>query len=230
MRLDRLLCQHPQWSRRHAQTLLVQGKVCVDETVIRDGTFEVSAFAHVKVDGTIVQKWQKALYLMLHKPEGILSATADPEHQTVMDLLPLDLASLLHIGGRLDRASSGLILLTNDGLWSRRVTEPSLKKPKVYRVTTGNPIHPDTAKVFSEGIYFPYEDVITSPAQLEQLGTHTARLTIYEGRYHQIKRMFGRFRNPVTGLHREIMGDIKLDDTLAAGEYRFLTEKEVQSV
>jgi 16S rRNA pseudouridine516 synthase len=147
-----------------------------------------------------------------------------------MDLLPEDLASQLHIGGRLDKASSGLMLLTNDGLWSRRATEPGLKKPKTYRVTTGNPIHPDTTRVFAEGIHFPYENITTSPAHLEQLSDYEVRLTIYEGRYHQIKRMFGRFRNPVIALHRESLGDIQLDPSLSPGQFRPLTEQEVQTI
>ena len=230
MRLDRLLCQHPRWSRRHTLTLLAQGKVLVDGLTTTNGTLEINGFARVEADGELLQAGQTALYLMLNKPAGVLSATSDPEHQTVMDLLPEKLADKLHIGGRLDKASSGLMLLTNDGLWSRRITAPTLKKPKTYHVTTGNPIHPDTERVFAEGIHFPFENITTSPAQLECLGPNRARLTIYEGRYHQIKRMFGRFRNPVVALHRESMGDITLDSSLAPGQIRPLTELEVQSV
>ncbi|MGI9275170.1 MAG: pseudouridine synthase [Endozoicomonas sp.] len=230
MRLDRLLCQQPRWSRRHSQILLAQGKVLVDGTPATDGTLELNSFSRVEASGELLQAGQPALYLMLNKPVGVLSATCDPEHQTVMDLLPAELADKLHIGGRLDKASSGLMLLTNDGLWSRRITEPSLKKPKTYQVTTGNPIHPDTERVFADGIHFPFENITTSPAQLERLGSNRARLTIYEGRYHQIKRMFGRFRNPVVALHRESMGNITLDASLAPGQFRPLTEQEVQSV
>ncbi|MRI33142.1 16S rRNA pseudouridine(516) synthase [Endozoicomonas sp. OPT23] len=228
MRLDRLLCQHPMWNRRHALTLLAQGKVLADGKVERDGSIDISQFVRVEVDGELIQEGQKALYIMMHKPVGILSATSDPVHKTVMDLLPAELASQLHIAGRLDRASSGLMLLTNDGQWSRRMTDPDLKKPKTYLVTTDNPIDPDTARLFAEGIYFPYEDITTSPAELEQLNSHLVRLTIYEGRYHQIKRMFGRFRNPVVGLHRESMGGIRLDDRLVEGGYRELSEIEIR--
>ena len=230
MRLDRLFCQHPKWNRRHAQLLLALGKVYVNGQVTSDGTLEIDQFARVDADGKRLQAGKTALYLMLNKPAGILSATSEPEHQTVMDLLPAELANQLHIGGRLDKASSGLMLLTNDGLWSRRITAPDLKKAKTYKVTTGRPIHPDTERVFTEGIHFPFENITTSPAQLERLGPNQARLTIYEGRYHQIKRMFGRFRNPVVALHRETMGEIRLDASLAPGQYRPLTEQEVQSV
>ncbi|MBY5992458.1 pseudouridine synthase [Ferrimonas balearica] len=230
MRLDRLLCQHPQWSRRHVLTLLVQGRVRVNGAVTPDPTAEVRPFDAVTVDDQVIQAATPAHYLMLHKPVGVLSATADPVHPTVMGLLPPDLAEQLHIGGRLDRASSGLMLLTNDGQWSRRATAPERRSPKTYLVTLAHPIHPDTERVFAEGIHFPFEDVTTSPAQLERLDERHCRLTIYEGRYHQIKRMFGRFRNPVLALHREAMGTIRLDSALAPGQYRPLTPEEVASV
>ena len=227
MRLDRLLQQQPQWNRRKTQQLLAVGAVSVDGKTETAGTCEITVFNSVVVADQVIQDGQKPLYIMLNKPVGILSATSDPVHKTVMDLLPEELASQLHIAGRLDRASSGLMLLTNDGQWSRRMTDPELKKPKTYLVTTGNPIDPDTDRVFAEGIYFPYEGITTSPAELEQLSSHKARLTIYEGRYHQIKRMFGRFRNPVVGLHRESMGDIQLGSDLAESEFRNLTDTEI---
>ncbi len=228
MRLDRLLCLQPMWNRRTSLTLLAQGKVRVDGLTEYDGNTDVSLFRRVEVDDQLIQPGQQALYMMLNKPVGILSATSDLVHKTVMELLPEDLASQLHIAGRLDRASSGLMLLTNDGQWSRRMTDPELKKPKTYLVTTGNPIDSDTARLFAEGIHFPYENITTSPAELEQLNSHQARLTIYEGRYHQIKRMFGRFRNPVVGLHRESMGEIRLDNGMAEGDYRELLKGEIE--
>ena len=167
---------------------------------------------------------------MLHKPVGYLSATSDPQHPTVMQLIPSPLREQLHIGGRLDRSSSGLLILTNDGLWSRRLTEPRIKLPKTYRVTTLRPISPETAERFAEGIYMTTEQLTTSPAQLQQLAPCEARLTIYEGRYHQVKRMFHAVGNQVVSLHRESMGAIVLDPALAAGEYRTLTTAEVASV
>jgi 16S rRNA pseudouridine516 synthase len=108
------------------------------------------------------------------------------------------------------------------------MTEPRENKPKVYQVETEDPIHPDTTAVFAAGIYFAYEALTTRPAQLELLGTHSARLTLYEGRYHQVKRMFGHFNNKVTGLHRESIGHIVLDSNLAPGDYRALTADEIQ--
>ncbi len=227
MRLDRLLGQHPGLSRRKVQILLASKQVTVNNQPETSGTCEISQFDQVTTEGKVIQQGKPALYLMLNKPAGVVSATKDSEHKTVMDLLPRTLSEHLHIGGRLDKASSGLMLLTNDGLWSRRLTAPELKKPKVYKVTTAKPIVPETRERFAEGIYFPYENITTSPAQLEILAPKQARLTIYEGRYHQIKRMFGRFHNPVIGLHRESMGDIHLDQDLPEGSYRHLTSQEI---
>ncbi|GAA4878333.1 16S rRNA pseudouridine(516) synthase [Ferrimonas pelagia] len=209
--------------------LLARGEVQLNGQPCRDGTRAISPYCRIEAGGELIQSGQVAHYLMLNKPAGYLSATSDPQHPTVMELLPPTLAAQLHIGGRLDRASTGLLILTNDGLWSRRLTAPELKKPKTYRVTLAEPIHPDTARVFAEGIHFPYEGITTSPAQLEQLEPCVARLTIYEGRYHQIKRMFGRFRNPVVALHRESMGPLQLGD-LAEGGSRPLSQDEIAAI
>lgn len=230
MRLDRLLSNLPNLNRRRSLLLLAQGQVCVNQKVIHDGTFEVDQFAQVTLAGEVVQVGKSAQYWMLNKPAGVVSACSDPEHPTALELLPESLQPELHIAGRLDKASTGLLLLTNDGLWSRRITEPKLKKPKTYLVTLANPIDAQTAERFAAGIYFDYEGITTSPAQLEQLSSHQARLTIYEGRYHQIKRMFGRFRNPVVALHRESMGPIVLDPELDEGQYRALTAAEIAAI
>ncbi|BES70339.1 16S rRNA pseudouridine(516) synthase [Marinobacter nanhaiticus D15-8W] len=189
----------------------------------------VERFMTISMDGTVLQE-QTAHYLMLHKPVGYLSATRDPQHPTVLDLVAPQLRPVLHIGGRLDRSTSGLIILTNDGLWSRRLTEPREKIPKTYHVVTRDPISPETHQRFADGIYLAYERLTTSPARLEQVAEREARLTIYEGRYHQVKRMFAAVGNRVKSLHRESMGEIRLDPTLAPGEWRPLLDSEIASV
>lgn len=165
---------------------------------------------------------------MLHKPAGYLSATTDPQHPTVMELI--DEPTTLHIAGRLDRASTGLLILTNDGIWSRLLTEPKQSVPKTYLVTTADPITEETHARFSQGIYFAYEDLTTQPAKLDVIGSCKARITIYEGRYHQIKRMFHAVGNRVVALHRLSMGNIHLDPTLEEGKHRYLTTEEVTSI
>lgn len=130
---------------------------------------DISRFQSVVVDGQVLQWAEPAHYLMLNKPAGYLSATRDPIHPTVMELVSPELRDQLHIAGRLDRASTGLIILTNDGDWSRRLTEPGIKVPKVYRVTTARPVDARAVQRFSEGIWFAYEELTTSPATLEPL-------------------------------------------------------------
>lgn len=227
MRLDRFLGKCTELSRQHIRPLLLAGRVRVDGQCVRDHLHAVSEFSRIELDDQLLQAGQARRYLMLNKPAGVVSATSDPQHRTVLDLLPEAERSGLHIAGRLDGNTTGLLLLTNDGLWSRQLTLPGSKLPKVYRVTTGNPISTDYIEAFAAGMYFAFEDLTTLPAQLQILSSHQARLTLHEGRYHQVKRMFGRFRNPVLALHRESIGHIQLDPALAAGQYRALRADEI---
>lgn len=199
----------------------------MNQVTCREPATDVDRFASVRVDDAIIQAGEHRLHLMLNKPPGFLSATTDDSHPTVTDLIAPNLRPHLHIAGRLDRSSTGLLILTNDGRWSRQLTEPRIKIPKVYSVSTAYPISPDTPDRFAKGIWFEYEQLTTSPAHLALLSPCQATLTIYEGRYHQVKRMFHAVGNRVTALHRERMGNIRLDDTLAAGEYRPLTAEEI---
>lgn len=230
MRLDRFLANLPCYNRQQVRLLLVQQRVRVDGQVVCDPRCEVRVFSRVEVDGQVLQAGHPARYLMLHKPAGCVSATTDPEHPTVLDLLPAALRDDLHIAGRLDFNTTGLLLLTNDGQWSRRLTQPQTKQPKTYYVRTQDEIGAHYVHKFREGFYFAFEDLTTLPAELQILGPHEARLVIVEGRYHQVKRMFGHFDNKVIGLHRERMGSIALDPDLAPGEYRMLTVEEITSV
>ncbi|KAA1176173.1 pseudouridine synthase [Marinobacter salinexigens] len=230
MKLSRILSNCNGISRKQANALIAAGRVTVDGATCRDAALDVIKFAKVQLDDRIIQSGETAHYLMLNKPAGYLSATTDDIHPTVLDLVPPELHPDLHIAGRLDRASTGLLILTNDGNWSRRLTEPKIKIPKQYRVTTVSPISPETARTFADGIWFEFEQLRTSPAQIEVLGPHEALVTIYEGRYHQVKRMFHAVGNRITSLHRECMGDIGLDPGLSAGQYRPLSGDEIQSV
>ncbi|MNP35647.1 Ribosomal small subunit pseudouridine synthase A [compost metagenome] len=210
--------------------LLVQRRVRVDAKVVTDPQAEVREFSCVEVDDQLLQAGRPARYLMLHKPAGCVSATQDPQHRTVLDLLPAELREDLHIAGRLDYNTTGLLILTNDGQWSRRLTQPTTKLPKHYLVETEDEIGDHYVAKFREGFYFAFEDLTTLPAQLDILGPRQARLAIVEGRYHQVKRMFGHFDNKVVGLHRESMGAIQLDPRLAPGEFRALTGDEIATV
>ncbi|AVJ21641.1 MULTISPECIES: pseudouridine synthase [Pseudomonas] len=230
MRVDRFLSNLPQFNRKQVRLLLVERRVTVEGVAVSDPHHDVREFSQVCVDGEILQAGKPARYFMLHKPEGCVSATSDPQHSTVLDLLDEPDKAELHIAGRLDFNTTGLMLITNDGQWSRRLTQPQTKLPKVYHVQTEQDIGPQYAVTFAAGVYFAFEDLTTQPAELELLGPRTARLSIIEGRYHQVKRMFGHFDNKVIGLHRERMGPLMLDASLAPGQYRPLTDEEILKV
>ena len=230
MRVDRFLSNLPRFNRQQVRVLLVERRVSVDGVAVSDPHHEVREFSRVCVDAEVLQAGRAARYFMLHKPQGCVSATSEPQHRTVLDLLDEPDKDELHIAGRLDFNTTGLMLITNDGQWSRRLTQPQTKLPKVYLVQTEQDIGPHYAATFTAGVYFAFEDLTTQPADLQLLGPRTARLSIIEGRYHQVKRMFGHFNNKVTGLHRERMGPLVLDPSLAPGEYRALSEEEIRQV
>ncbi len=228
MRLDRFLANLPHLSHQQARLLLAAGRVRVDGQAVRDGLHPIRVFNQVQLDEQVLQTGKPARYLMLHKPRGCVSATSDPRHPTVLELVAdeADRADL-HIAGRLDFNTTGLMLITNDGLWSRRATLPASRLGKVYRVETEDPIDPACIEHFARGLYFRFEDLTTLPAQLELLGPRLARLTLHEGRYHQVKRMFGHFGNKVTALHRESIGAVQLDPALEPGGFRSLSTEEI---
>lgn len=229
MRLDRFLESKLAYSAQTVRDLFVQRKVILNGIAVSEGRGRITEFCRVEVDGNILQARQ-AVYVMLHKPKGCVSATKDAKNKTVLDLIDIPEKEDLHLAGRLDFNTTGLLLLTNDGKWSRKLTQPQQKIPKTYWVKTQDEMTPEYVKKFTEGFYFQFEDLTTLPAELKTLSSHTAQLTIYEGRYHQIKRMFGFFQNEVIELHRLSMGNIMLDENLAAGEYRLLTSEEIASI
>lgn len=223
-RLDRVLARHLGISADDVRPMLAQRRIKVDGKFAESREQIVDGFSVIAVDDRIIQA-QSARYLMVHKPRGVLSATRDPRHAVVSDLIPESAG--LHIAGRLDLHASGLLLLTNDGAWSRRLSSPASGVSKQYEVTLRDPLHAGYIAAFAEGMHFPFEDITTRPALLEILGERSARVTLQEGRYHQLKRMFGRFRNPVLAIHRSAVGSLRLDVNMQPGEWRELTSAEV---
>ena len=181
------------------------------------------------MDGAILQD-NRPCYLMVNKPAGVVSATTDKRHKTIIDLIDLPDRDGLHIAGRLDFHSTGLLLLTNDGRWSRSLSLPESNVTKRYRVELENPITDDYISAFAEGFYFEYEGITTRPAELTIIGERVAEISLTDGRYHQIKRMFGRFQNKVLSLHRYAIGTLQLDSELSPGQYRDLSAEEVTRI
>jgi 16S rRNA pseudouridine516 synthase len=229
VKLDRLLAKHQSMGRGQARQRVVERRVTVDGLIASRHDQEVNRFSQVEFDGAVIQPARRLLRLMLNKPLGVVSATSDAQHRTVIDLIDDPDKATLHLVGRLDRNTSGLMLLTNDGRWSKTLMDPARKAPKVYLVETQDPIPPEAVEAFARGFYFHTEDLTTLPAELEILDERKARLTLHEGRYHQVKRMFHRVANRVTALHRQSVGGITLPDDLKPGEWRELTEEEWRS-
>lgn len=228
-RLDRFLAHRLAINPRAVKSLLAQGRVIVDGTPADDVQHMVEAFTRVVVDGETLQA-KPAHYYQLHKPAGVVSATKDARHRTVMDLLSTEAPTDLHIAGRLDYNSTGLMLLTNDGRWSRRLSDPAFGIAKRYRVTLDKPMTSKVIASFATGIYFPYEKLTTRPVVVEVLSERCVELTLREGRYHQIKRMFGYFNIEVLTLHRFAMGGLMLDERLAPGQSRALSAVEMEAL
>lgn len=224
-RLDRFISQNSVFSISDTRLLIAQKRILLDGQVAHSIQQKVAQFTHVVLDG-ICLRHHKPVYIMLNKPKGVVSATRDNKHATVLDLIAHPQKQEFHIVGRLDFNTTGLVLLTNDGAWSRKISLPGTKLAKVYEVTLTKPLRDEYIAVFEEGIHFGYEDITTAPAYLEILSEYTARLSLTEGKYHQVKRMFGFFQNEVLALHRVSVGHVSLEG-LESGRSRLLTTQEV---
>lgn len=227
MRLDRYICHATALSRSQAQRSIRGGAVSVDGLIERDPSRHLDAEAQVVLEGKLLSL-AGPRYFMLNKPAGYVCATEDGAHPTVLDLLHEERAQGLHPVGRLDIDTTGLVLISDDGAWSHRVTSPRRECPKRYRVTLAEDISAETAQRFAEGIALKGEAKQTRPAQLEPVSAREVILTIHEGKYHQVKRMFAAVGNHVTALQRISIGAISLDSALSPGQYRPLTADEVK--
>lgn len=228
-RLDQFLAASTGLSRKEAKIAISRGRVRVDQVPCRTASTKLSETSEVTLDGEPCTLPGEQ-YLMLNKPAGVVSATRDSEHPTALDLLPTELTRNLHIAGRLDVDTTGLLLLTTDGQWSHRITSPRVECPKTYLVTLDRPITETAIRALEQGLQLRNDPVPTRPAQVVVLEEKRIELTISEGRYHQVKRMLAATGNHVLSLHRQSIGSITLDPTLLPGEYRPLTADEMASI
>lgn len=222
MTLAQFIAKKTGLGKRHAKAVLDCGEVILNHSIVYDGFIALGKFDHLTVSGEILQSHTRRI-ILLHKPAGILSATSDPTHRTVIDLIREPWAGELHLAGRLDRTTTGLIILTNDSEFSESLTQPGNKVTKTYLVETDQTITAEAIAAFRDGMSFAKEKIRTQPAIVAPLSENSCRLTIYEGKHHQIKRMFLRFGIRVTNLHRESIGMYVLPNDLAPGKYRIST-------
>lgn len=230
MRLDKFLAHHLGVSRNIIGKELRAGKVTVDGNIIKSGTYQLSFEGEspaVCYEGNAVVPILEPRYFMLNKPQGYVCANDDPTYPTILYFIDEPMADKLHAAGRLDLDTTGLVLLTDDGNWSHRITSPKYYCEKRYLVTVAEPLTSDLIALFEKGIALHNEKSVTKPAKLTIIDDYHAELTLSEGRYHQVKRMFAAVGNRVVALHRAQIGAVSVD--LPEGEYRPLTKAEIAS-
>ena len=229
MRLDKFICESTELTRSLAKKALHRGDVTCDGVVVKDSGFKVSDSTEVCLDGIQISIVGER-YIMMNKPVDTICSTIDEEYPSVLSLMDIEKMDTLHIAGRLDADTTGLVLITSDGQWSHKITSPKKDCGKRYLVELAEPLDENVIELFEQGVALRNEDGLTKPAKLEIIDETHARLTISEGKYHQVKRMFAAVGNRVVNLHREAVGLIELDESLVAGDWRYLTDEEVDSV
>ncbi|WGL18569.1 16S rRNA pseudouridine(516) synthase RsuA [Microbulbifer bruguierae] len=229
LRLDKAISQVTDLSRAEVKRAAKQERITVNGVAVTDPSSKILETDVLCLDDEILNE-AGPRYFMLNKPLGYVCATKDGEHPTVLDLLDEPNKQKLHIAGRLDIDTTGLVLITDDGQWSHRVTSPRHHCDKTYYALLAEPIDDSAIEKFAKGIWLNNEKKRTKPAQLEILFRNEVRVTISEGRYHQVKRMFAALDNRVLELNRERIGGIHLEEDLEQGDYRLLTPEEIASV
>ena len=231
MRLDRLLSDMGLATRSEARTACKSGQVLVDGAPVRDSSAHVDPEKQTIVFRGRDITYRRYTYVMLNKPEGYVSATEDSKLPVVTELLDGELRKMeIFPVGRLDRDTTGLMILTNNGPLAHRVLSPKHHVPKVYRFTAAEPMAEGVEEKFRDGVTLAdgYE-CKSAVIELDE-GRMGGYITLNEGKYHQIKRMVASTHNRVVTLERVSFGEIALDTTLARGEYRLLTDEEIATL
>ncbi|SUB58356.1 Ribosomal small subunit pseudouridine synthase A [Phocoenobacter uteri] len=227
MRLDKFIAEQTGLTRSQAVKALKNGWVTVNEKIVKSGSTKITPQDLVTFDEKPLQWLEEGQYFMLYKPQGYVCSNDDSEYPTVFDFFDYPLKGKLHCAGRLDADTTGLVLLTDDGQWSHRITSPKYECEKTYLVTLADPVEPFYEEQLQQGIMLRGEKTPTLPAKLEIIDDYNVNLTISEGRYHQVKRMFATLGNKVEFLHRWRIGNVILDEALQEGEFRMLTPDEI---
>jgi 16S rRNA pseudouridine516 synthase len=228
MQLERILHHHGFGTRKECRVLIRQGRVVVAGAVCADPFAEYATDGLVfSVDG-VAWPYREFATLMLHKPAGYECSRQPRHHPSVLELLPPPLrARGVQPVGRLDEDTTGLLLLTDDGQLNHRLSSGKRGVAKVYRATTKHPLDDEQIERLRAGVLLADEPAPIAAARAEMLDAHRLRLTLTEGKYHQVKRMLAAVGNRVAALHREAVGGLALPDDLAPGRWRWLTDVEL---
>ena len=227
MRLDKYICSCIDASRIEAKRSIGKGMVTINGQEVKSPATKVKENDEVHLKGVKLSLINER-YIMLNKPADFICSTQDEAHPSVIGLIDIEKPQNLHIAGRLDVDTTGLVLITDDGQWSHAITSPKKDCGKRYRAELTAPIEESAIELFAQGIQLNNEPNLTRPAILEIVAPHEVVLTLSEGKYHQVKRMFAAIGNKVVELHREAIGNIELDSALAPGEWRYLTDEEAK--
>lgn len=227
MRLDKYICKSTNLTRVQASEALQQNQVEVDGRVFTNGAVQVHDNNDVTLEGQrlVLRPFR---YLMVHKPANTLCSNVDENYPSILNYVDINNKSELHVVGRLDADTTGLVLLTDDGSWTFKIIKPEAKCEKVYRVSLRDEITSTAIQALEFGVMLQGIKEPTLPAKLEVINPREVLLTITEGKFHQVKRMFRAVGNRVKALHRDKIGKITLD--VDCGQWRYLTESEVNSV
>ena len=231
MRLDKYMAESAQCTRSESRELIRSGRVTVNGAVCKRPDQQVSEVDDICLDGRS-STHQDFVYLMLNKPQGVVSASTDRHDTTVVDLVQAAYPRReLFPAGRLDKTSTGFVLITDDGAFAHDILAPKRHVPKTYRVTLDPPLTAGMAAGFAAGVTLA-DGTKLSPAEVTALSDdgRTVRVVLHQGVYHQIKRMFGVYGAGVDALHRESIGGVPLDQALAPGQWRELTGEEVARI
>jgi len=226
MRLDKFISQATDLTRSLARQVIKQSRVHINDQIAHAAAQDVLGTDDITLDGTLLSLPGNR-YIMLHKPAGYVCTRGDTHHADVFSLI--ERSDDLHVAGRLDADTTGLVLLTNDGQWSHRVTSPRRKCDKVYLVGLAHALDNEQITRIENGVALKGEEKPTLPAQLKLISATNVELTIHEGKYHQVKRMFAAVGNDVVALHRQSIGPVVLGSDLLPGESRNLTRSEYES-
>ncbi len=230
VRLDKLIADSGRASRREAKELVKAGRVRIGQRIAASADQKLDPdVSTVYIDGEELD-YKENRYIMMNKPNGVLSATEDSGQQTVIDLLPENLRKQeLFPVGRLDKDTTGLLLLTNDGGFSHSIITPKKHVAKVYRAAVTGVLDESDIAAFEKGIVLA-DGTECMPAKLEIERPSVGLATVYEGKYHQVKRMFASRGKHVTALHRLSIGGLVLDSSLKSGDFRELSDEEKKKI
>lgn len=233
MRLDKYLAERSGMTRSESRKAITKGRITVNGAVCRKADAQVVEDAVLTVDGSpLGGVYQKYVYIMLNKPEGVVSASRDKRDTTVVDLVAASYPRrALFPAGRLDKTSTGFVLLTDDGALAHDLLSPAHHVAKRYLVTLDTPLTAAMRAGFAAGVTLA-DGQTMAPAEVEPAGEDpcVVRVTLHQGVYHQIKRMFGVYDAGVNALHREAIGAVSLDPALAPGQWRELTPEELATL